>query len=450
MSAGRTCVHVFLTAVLTVLLGCGVALAATDDPARRSIEEQLHSRAAALLKEGRADEAYNMYRDLALENPDDDVAVLGLARAGAAGKQWNQAVMAYEMLLERYPGTATLHSELSHVYMMMGERAAAETEQAKAQGAGVTGESLPDLDKLETRYSRFQAHGKLRAGLLYDSNVNLGPETSNLHLGNWRVYAPDAANKSSFGAYLGLDLDLGWQLSRDSGWWLVGDVKGFWRGFEDASLHDDLRIRESQWARGAVGIRHIGSKTLFDVRFKADIFDYEFLQHVHSMGPELTFVYAFTPRIQSISVAGWDSRIYSAGPERNGGYPWVGEYLRFLIGEKNHELMLGGRINWGRSNFDDYSYEGWEASARVVFKLPHRFEFAPFASVAQEFYHGPATVLEVEERLDTRWRFGATLTWHVNESWALETSYQFTDNISNSEIYDYSQHLVTAGVSWSF
>ena len=444
----------FLAALACLLLCCAclfafpVHAAPASDPAVEGAAAQACVRAAGLLQSGKADEAYELYKGLLLNNPDDDEAVLGLARAGAVSKHWNQSVTAYEMLLEKYPKTAALHSELAQVYMLLGEREAAERCLAEAQALG--GGADMNLDAMEKKLDQVQIHGRLRAGLLYDSNVNMGPDTEGLELGSWHVNVPNVENKDSFGMYLGADLDFGWQPLRDSGWWLVGDLRGFWRGHERQSLHDDLRMRESQWGRAGLGVRHVGAKTLLDVRVREEIFDYEFLQHVRSLGPELTFVYAPVPKVQLLTLAGWDSRKFSEAKERNGGYGWAGEYARLLFGDSGHALTVGARVLWGAANVSDYNYTGWEGSARLLVKLPGDVDFAPFASLTQEFYEGPATALEEEKRIDTRWRLGAALTWHINDAWAVEATYAYTSNDSSCPLYDYTQHLVMTGVSWSF
>ncbi|MBQ9453031.1 MAG: DUF560 domain-containing protein [Desulfovibrio sp.] len=440
-----------MTSVLLLLVSLGgvphAFAAYNDDPAVRGAVAQARVRAAELLRTGQSEEAYTLYKEILLSNPEDDEAVWGLARSGATSKHWNQSVTAYEMLIEKHPGEAILYKELAQVYMLLGEREAAE--RCLAQVSGQDGD-MPNLDAMEKKLSQVQLHGRLRAGLLYDSNVNMGPDTEGLDLGSWHVTVPQVESKESFGAYLGAELDFGWQPRRDSGWWLVGDLRGLWRGHERQALHDDLRVRESQWGRAALGVRHVGSKTLLDVRVREEIFDYEFLQHVRSLGPELTFMYAPVTKVQFITSAGWDSRKYSEVKERNGGYGWAGEYVRILLGSGGHAFTAGARVLWGAANVSDYDYTGWEGSARFLFKLPGNVDLEPFVSLTQEFYEGPATALEDEIRIDNRWRLGAALTWHINDAWAIEASYAYTDNGSSCSLYDYTQHLVMTGVSWSF
>ncbi len=435
-----------------VTLAALPASAAEDNPARRTAVETGKAEAATLLEQGKAAEAYELYMRLVREAPDDDAINLGLARAATKARRWNQAVMAYEILLEKYPREAGLYGELANVYMLLGDRESAERSLAMMRSLdGTTSKTQTDaaLDLLESRYSRFQAHGKIRAGALYDSNANMGPRSNDLMLGLWPVHFEDAKKKETFGAYVGADVDLGWRLEQDSAWWLVGDAQGFWRGNTNSDLHDS-HSQESQWGRIAGGVRRLTASTLFDARLKAEIFDYEFYQNVLAVGPEATFLWAATPSVQLITRGGLDQRVYSLDSDRNGIYGWLGEYLRLFFGAGNHEFMFGARYLGASPDRSRYGYNGWEASARVLFKLPYGFEFGPHVSFTQEYYNGPATALETNDRRDDRWRLGATLTYRIDEAWSAEASYQYTDNNSKCKLYEYQQHFVSMGLAWSF
>ncbi len=449
----RTLFRAALGSILCLTLSFSAAFAASStDPTRRTAVDSAKAEAATLLEKGKADQAYALYMRLIREAPDDDAVNLGLARSAAKAGKWNQAVMAYETLLEKYPREAGLYGELANVYMLLGDRESAERSLAvmrSLDGKTTKAETDKALDTLESRYSRFQAHGKIRAGALYDSNANMGPRSSTMDLGDWRVKVNDAKGKETFGGYLGADVDMGWRLAQDSAWWIVGDAQGFLRGDTNSDLHDS-RSQESQWGRGAAGVRHLTASTLAELRIKAEIFDYEFYQNVAAFGPEGTFLWAVTPSVHLITKGGIDHRVYSQDRLRNGTYGWAGQYLRLFFGLSNHEFVTGARYLGASADRSDYSYNGWEGSARFVFKLPYGFELGPFVSFTQEYYKGPATVLESRDRKDDRWRFGSTLTYRINEAWAVEASYQYTDNNSRSSLYDYDQHFMTLGVAWNF
>jgi len=447
-----------LFAVLLLCIHAAPALAATPgasatDPARVLAVEQGLGEAATLLEKGEAAKAYELYMRLVRLAPDDDAVKLGLARAAARAKRWNQAVIAYEILLEKYPA-AGLYGELAHVYMMLGDREAAERSLAimrSLDGTTTKAETDKVLDILTKRYSDFRVHGKVRAGVQYDTNANVGPASNDLTLGSWQIRMDGAKEKRSFGAYLGADVDMGYRFYRDSPWWLVGDVQAFWRGHGNSRMGDaSTKSRYSQWGRAAVGLRHLSSSTLAEVRMKGEIFDHEFYQHVSAWGPEGSLLWAATPSAHLIVRGNLEKREHSRDILRDGMYGSAGLYGRVFFGSDSHELLFGGRYLGSNTNKRDYNYDGWEATTRLLFKLPHDFELNPHLSYTREYYKGPATALEAEDRRDKRFGAGLGLTYRINESWSLEAGYQYTNNHSNSALYDYKRHYMNTGIVWSF
>ncbi|MDR3038343.1 MAG: surface lipoprotein assembly modifier, partial [Candidatus Adiutrix sp.] len=243
--------------------------------------------------------------------------------------------------------------------------------------------------------------------------------------------------------------DLGRKFERDSNWWLVGDVQAYLRGNANNDL-GRIHSRESQWGRGAVGLRRLTATTLAELRFKAELFDYEWFQNVAACGPEMTFLYAATPALQLITRGSLDRRVYSRDPARNGAYYSLGQYARFFFSGRNHEFTLGAQYRGGAPDKPDYAYDGWEVSARPLFKLPRGFEISPAVGYGQDNYRGPATVLETEKRRDERLRAGVGLTYRLTETWSVECGWQYTRNRSTSALYTYDQHVATTGLAWEF
>ena len=439
----------FLSLCACYLLASGFfeAFAATDNPARRSTTEQGKAEASTLLRQGKTVEAYDLYSLLLRETPDDDEVNIGLARSAMAASRPNQAVMAYERLLEKYPQEDALHKEIAQVYMALGDKDEAQRHLDRV--TTTNGESGDWLARWEKNYNPVQFHGKIRAGVLFDSNANQGPASKTMSLGNFKVNVPGAKKKESIGAYGAFQLNAGYRLDQIGPWWLVGDAQGYARGNANNDLeHNDSRYW--QWGRVSGGVRYLDSRNMLDMRLKMETFDYEFNQHVQAGGPELLYAHAVRSDIQLITRAGIDQRAYSIDNYRNGQYWQIGQYVRFLFGEQNHEFVVGGRYTGGAADRNNYSYDGWEGSLRFGFKLPHQFELAPFVSFAQEYYKGPATALETKDRRDDRLRVGTTLTYNINEAWSVEASYQYTDTYSTSSLYKYNQHIISTGIAWSF
>jgi tetratricopeptide (TPR) repeat protein len=442
---------VFLLSALASLFS--VSVRADDaDSARRADFESAKAEAADLLRRGQAAEACEIYLRLLREEPEDDAVNLGLARAASSAGRWNQAVMAYERLLDEYPGEASFYPELARAYVALNDKASAERALASMRllDASATAEVTDALmEKLENRYGLVQVHGKVRFGVAYDTNANQGPMSDALTLGNWRVNLDNAKAVKSFGAYLGADVDLGRRFYRDSPWWIVGDAQVLFRGNENDALRFG-RGRESQWLRAAVGLRRLSSESLLDARLKAETFDMEMYQRVFALGPEVVFLWAVTPSARLITRGGVDRRVHSRDHQRDGEYYSAGEYLRLFLGQSDHSVMVGARYMGASADRKDYDYDGWETSARLTLSLFRDLEFAPFVSFSRETYDGPATVLETEKREDDKSRLGASLTYRLTESWSVEAAFQYVKNESNSALYDYDQRLVSAGMVWSF
>ena len=437
----------FYLPLVTLLFFAIPALAATAT--QKGAVEQGKAEAATLLQQGKAAEAYELYSSLLREAPEDDAINLGLARSAMAASRPNQALMAYLRLLEKYPKEAALHKEIAQAYMALGDREKAEQHLTRDPKLSAQ-EADSALNALDKRYERFQVHGTVRSGLVYDTNANQGPASSTMNIGLWQnVQVSGAKAKETMGGYLGAQLDLGYRLEQAGPWWLVGDVQTYARGNSNNALGENTN-RYWQWGRVATGARYLTSQNLFDMRFKSEIFDYELNQHVLAAGPELLYVHALRPKVQLVSRGGVDLRDYTGGRQRNGPYWNVGQYGRVFFGEQNHEFMLGGRYAGASANQNDFSYNGWEASARFIFKLPYHVELSPHLSYGEDQYKGPATALETTKRKDERLRTGVGVNWRFTEGWSVETSWQYTDNTSNSSLNQYKQHLFSLGMAWNF
>lgn len=408
--------------------------------------------AASLLQQGKFMEAYEEYTQLLRQFPADPEVNLGLARSAVGAQRLNQAIMAYERVLEVFPTEPALYDELAQVYVVLGDttNALLTMEQKQARTNTDPAADAAKIKAWSNQVSRHQLHGTVRVGGMYDSNANQGPASNKMMLGNWNIEFPNAKHMESFAGYLGAMLDYTWRMGPNSPWYMVSDLQIFSRGNSSNELRHS-RTRSSLWARGATGVRRLGQRSLWDVRVKAEVFDYELYSHIWSTGPELMYAYAISPKVQVIARGGIDKRDYARDRTKNGLYSNAGLYGRFFFGSKDqHEFMVGGKYTKGTANVSDYSYNGWEASANLMFRLPKGFEFGPFVAYGKDYYKGPATILDLEKREEERVRMGVSLNYNINAAWKIETSFQRTQNKSNSDLYKYDQDIVSVGIAWSF
>jgi tetratricopeptide (TPR) repeat protein len=417
-------------------------------PARAEAAEL--AEAEGLLRAGRPREAYAVYLALLRERPDDDAVNFGLARSALLSGRPHQAIMAYERLLAKYPGEPVLYKEIAEAYLSIGDKDTAYRYLSRDPSlAG--GEIGATVGRLGKRYERFQMHGQMRTGVLYDSNANQGPSSDRVSLGNfpYPIALGNGAQTDTGGAYLGGRADFGYRQRRGGPWWTVGDVGFYLRGGFSEALRRG-RQEYNQWYRVAAGLRRLDERQLFDLRLKAEVFDYDFARAVYSVGPEVAYTRLVRPRFHLVSQGGLDRRRYGYNGSYTGNYGHVGQYARFFIGKSEHELLIGGRYSIGDARFHDYSYKAWEALAHLRLKLPRGLELSPSVAYVWESYSGPGTALETERRRDRRLRLGLGVVYRLNEKVSVETSYQYTHNLSNSNLYDYRRSIVSVGCAWNF
>ncbi len=447
--------------LFTLLLNLN-AHAQTLSPTLQTIEDSYFQEAEDLLKRGRFDEAYELYRRLFRDNPLNDRIVLGFAVSANRMQKWNQALMAYEILLERYPNDPDLLAELVNLYMLLGDKETADRTLAHAQSLGLNTLNQISLDKLEERYNTLQVNGNLRLGFMYDTNVNGAPATENIMLGNWQVTIPNAAAIASPGGYVAGNLDLAWKKYRDSRLWLVSTTNLYARSFFSHEL-SSMNVRDSQWAKINLGGRYMGVRHLLDVRAKADIFAYQLDQNVLSFGPEISYYFLASPTDSFYTTLSIDYQkntdsldmsldAASNSNLKDGWYGKIHQHWRHTI---NRELgytlkvgyLFGNAIDTARPQFD---YQGMEAGLSFDYTTPINIVLTPSILGAIKNYDAPNTMLESDNRKDITLRAGLAAKYTFADDWAIDAAYNYTNNMSNSGLAEYEQHAVTTGLTWSF
>ena len=235
---------------------------------------------------------YAAWSALYKKTPDDPAVALGFAQAALAGGRTQEAVAAYERFLNKnpqHPLAALLRARLAQLHQEMDQQA-----KAAAYWEGYVDASRANRPFTQERMgqppapSPWSIHGRLSSGVIFDSNANQGPPSNSMSLGSWDVIIDGAKKKSTFGAYLGGGLDLGYRLGDSPNWLAVGDVKFHLRGNENNAL-GKANNRYSQWYRAAAGLRYADQRNLVDLRLKGEVYDYEGgkASVVLATGPEL-------------------------------------------------------------------------------------------------------------------------------------------------------------------
>jgi hypothetical protein len=412
---------------------------AQDTPKYKSVDDGVNL-GTRYLSEEKYDEAYNLFMALLREVPDNSTVNILLARSALLSNHPNQAIMVYERLINKEPGNKNFQRDIAQAYIAIGDR---NTAQYYLEMDGA-------LKKEETAgRSRFEAHGRVVIGGIYDSNANQGPAENYLKLGDYFFTVKDAKAMESYAAYLGFNLDGSYRLSDAGSWRAVGDFGVYLKNNFSEKLKE-LDRNYSQYYRLAAGLRGAFSTRLIDMRLKAEMFDYNFYQTVYIYGAEINFIQAAGRSVHFITALSGDKRDYARSENYTGIYFSGGEYLRIFLGGSKHYITAGGRYILADAEAENNSYNGWEASIRGGFSLPFGMRFSPKISWTQENYGGGATILDKEDRKDSRLGAGASLTFGITNSLLIDAAYQYFKNDSNSELYNYERHMGSLGMAWTF
>jgi opacity protein-like surface antigen len=416
----RMLTKLLLCLALFFVLAASPLLAATPDPAD-AVEWR---RAEFALLKGQGEEAYPVFTRLLQKYPGHSPLRLGLARSAALTRRYQEAEDIYRDLLEKYPGDPILLNE---------------RDQVKALKAGTPTATTFSL--------------RMRAGIIYDSNANQGADSdvtmSFPRLNIREITFRDTAKISTAAAYFGANFNFSHRLPDSSPFSFVGDAGLYIRGNEDSDLND-LKNSEWQWFRIGAGLRYARERNLFEARLKWEVFDYELTNHVISWGPELTYLRALSSTWHLVTQLSVDSRNFQRNPDRDGIYGQAAQYGRWFFGDNANSVTFGAAFLWGRPELERLRHNSWTFPVRLTLRPHEKWEISPHANFTVERYKGPATILDIEDRKDKKFRTGVDVIYKLTDSWHLEFNYSFNQDNSNSPLYDYDQHALGLGVSWGF
>lgn len=417
--------------------------------------EQKKQVASSLLHQQLYNEATDAFLSILRDDPDSDEVNVGILIAAYNAKRYSHALLACERLLSKYPNDSGLRLQLARIYVALGESESARRalEQVKKIEPELTDAGIERLiSGLESQKSRWSVNGTLTVGYIYDSNSNAGPSSDKVTLGRFAdLRIPGAKSTETQAYFTAIAVDMGYRLVEDGPWWWVGDVGGYQRWNTTAGI---LYNKSLTWGRAASGLRYLGAKGMWELRLKGEEIYQEHAkdpeQTVLTYGMELTAARSLTEKWHVFGRFGLEDRHFSESKLQNGQYWNVGGYTRYFFGEANHEITAGFQLSGGQAANSAYSYSAAEPSIRALIHLPYDTYLTSHVLLRHEDYKGPATGLEVEERMDNHWRLGVGLGWDITESLALNVQYEYIKNYSNSEFYQYKQDLVTTSMAFKF
>ncbi len=405
--------------------------------------------ANALLQQLRYADALEVYFDLLREYPEDDTVNLLVARTARLAGKHTASLMAYERLLANNPHNAQWQQEAQSLLSPPQPAPAARlVVKANQVAPAYTGAYVPVNNSAEAlaQLPTFFASGRVTTGAVYDSNQAAAPTGRNVRLGSIPI-SLDAAStqKEAFGAYVQGFTELGWRAYNTSPFWVVADATGYHKWSHNKALRRDI-----SYGKTSLGVQYQTPKWQIDTRAKMETVLLNNDTTVNISGAQSELVVAISPQTQLLGKINMEYREDLDTPKRSGTYWAAGPYMRWFTPDATISFTLGAKAYGGQALDKRYSMLGVEPTAMAMALSPWGTYFIGSISWRNEQYEGPATYFDQSKRVDQQVRTGLFALHPITESISVECGWQYTDNISNSDLYTYDQHLITVGITYAF
>lgn len=369
-----------------------------------------------------------------------------------------RAAMIFEDIVTKVnPANARAHLELANAYTQLGR-----IEEARHELEGLLKHELPSdtrqrisealsgLGESATVSRRNQFSGRLDAGYIDDSNVNVGPDSPTISI------APITFGAESITT---LDVDEGSQPMDDQGYFgMVGlsgifDVGGLggWASTLDgiyyANGFDEASEQETGYYQAMLGFRRAEGRS--SLRLPVSF------SHIDRGDEDLADIVGFSPGWLYLSsdalmgtTVGLESRDYSELNDRDSFFgTLVQSWQRELAGR--HILQLAGALLYEKAEEDIYSYAGGSVSVRDDWALTGGVvAYGSLKFTLTDYDEKEALAADVRQDEQLQWVVG--LNWTLRKGLGLDLNLVNTENQSTFDLYEYERDVLTMSAFYSF
>ena len=370
-------------------------------------------------------------------------------------------------LLSTNPSLSRARLELARVYYLSRDYTEARREAQRVLDDPNTPPTvratvlafLAQIDADEKQYAaRHQWAPSLYAGLMYDSNVNIGPSRDVIDVGGVPfTVVPDSRERSDFAAVISPGIVHTWNPGRRFD---AGEQRGFFLWQSQANAYYRAYFDEHDYNLGILTLRtgpawvvpghwRAGLGLQGDQIFLGD----ESLAFYTTLNPNISFEVGDATEVTfdgNIS-----NRHYWQDDEegRDGWYKSVNVLVTHYF--NNRSFALQGGAGWADFNADDdsFSYNGPDVVAGVLWDAWRNGLVYARINYRGYNYGGFDEVFGVQ-RDDDEWRYSLGFQHDFRsgalDRWSLLGGWVHTANQSNVSISDYDRDVVNLGMSRRF
>ncbi len=392
--------------------------------------------------------AYDIFSALLKEHPESEKVNSALGQAAFAIGKLSHASMAYERVLMLNPENDWARLELARTLFAM-----EQYELAKDYFKAVLDREPPELVKqnveqfmahIKTRTKRWDFWGRLDLGAFYDDDINFGPDSDLIDtpLGMLQVDA-DTVSRPAWGFLSALSMSGFYDLAERGGLAMFGNGNYY------GTILDHIHSQELTLFRANAGLQYASRRWLLQVPFEYQYLDRGHSKYLTVLGGRVSGLYAFSRTLHVMPVLIAERRNYASLDDRDSTYLALEGTMKRYIGLKRHSLSVAVQGFNEDAREDMYENRGFEINATGEYRLPWQSMVYLRLRYRNAFYQDK-TVLESGNRRDMQWQTLVGLNKMILRQWGVDASYQYTDNYSNFDLYDYTRNVVTLSTFITF
>ncbi|MBF0610761.1 MAG: TonB-dependent receptor [Magnetococcales bacterium] len=419
--------------------------------------------------------AVNLFEEIAKAAPTMDM-LYWLGSAAYRNKQSDLAISKFKTMLERHPNLPRVRVDLAMAYLQKGDKEAAKDELNKILAASPPPQIKTSVERvlasLEPRRrpvataqtkeaaaqveqqaapSPFVSMLRINGGLQLDSNANAQPE---------RRTHPAAVTSPTIlddHAYLAsISLEPAFDLGEDGGWGVRGKL-GYSR--TDYANHGELNYGQTELSAGP---EYFGElfRVAVPMGYVNRSFGHDSLSNSLFIAPEGT--YRLNDRWDLNGGLRYEKETFaqstSSGEDNNTITLNLGPAWKMTMEEDFLQVVsLSGSYSYHNANMGRFTYREMGIGPSYFAHYPSGLDTFLQARYQKRLYDGNVDVSALggtvpRERDDDRVSLSALISKTFMDKYVLSGNYTYTDNTSNTSIYEYEKHLlgVNLGVNWSF
>lgn len=408
-----------------------------------------------LFEQGRVEAAHGAFHAMFMRDPAHIGVNFALGITARAAGRPSNAAMAFERILMSQPDNDRVRLELALTYYQMDQQDLARIyaedvlQRDPPQSVRANVETL--LSQIEKSRSRFKITSNASLGVLYDSNPNTGPDSDFVSIAPIVVgpviferleLGETSAPRESWGMLVSAYVSGIYEIGNPGGWRATGLAYFSQSYLENAHDYDTTVLR----AMGGLQYMRGRSVTSLPLRYDRVLLRRNDFVQIFSAG--FSHVCQTGLRIRWTSGAALEQREYLNARNRDNMRVSFNQGLRYV---RQSNLHFSGGVSFFNEDAqnDIYTNYGLDPFVSATWKTDRSTSLSARMQYRRSWYD-KREVLSPQDREDNQWQLRLDANRRLAKSYAVNLTYQFTDNDSTFDVYDYQRHLVNLNLSRRF